>query len=100
MKISSVAMVLLILSLVSSPVMAISKTDLLSPYRTDKPMTPSPEEVKSTTPSLLDLPDWMTGFLYPSLFNAWSVRGYRSSFEKPSPWSDVVHIILPDGRII
>jgi hypothetical protein len=92
MKISSVAMVLLILSLVSSPVMAISKTDLLSQYRVEKPTTPSPEIVKSTTTSLLDMPEWTKAWLHhPTLHDAWRFNVNT----KPCSGFDCVDIVIP-----
>jgi hypothetical protein len=92
MKIRILLIGLIIFSVASSPVMAISKTDLISQYRVEKPATPSPEIVKSTTTSLLDMPEWTKVWLhYPTLYDAWRFNINT----KPCSGFDCVDVVIP-----
>jgi hypothetical protein len=77
--------IILILALVCSPVLAISKSDLISQYRTDLVVAPPPPKEKfSTTYSILELhPSPLSGGL-PSLMNAWKDSGGLGYIFDPS----------------
>ena len=107
MKIMPLIMGVVLLAIVCSPALAISKSDLISQYQTNPIIHPTSVIEKSTVNSLLNLPPWAPEDVSPSLYNFWQFNAWQSHdryryIYEPCDFCDcdVIHFTLPDGTIV